>query len=508
MRGRFQRINSICHALGGLLQVQALILLFPLIPVCWFWNQFGDGWRTVVAFVIPATLSFVLGFIFRTLFKSERLDKTGALIMCALSWLAAAAIGAIPFVIGIEATYLDGYFEAMSGFTTTGITVFDGLDTMPRSILFWRSLTQWLGGLGILSFFLVATFWGAGAHHILVAESHKVFSSRPTPGLTHTLTIFWTVYGLFTVAATAAFYLAGMTVFDGVCHAFTALSTGGFSPYDASIAHYRLSGHANYRLIEYTVTFFMMLGGINFLVHYRVLIRDIKALWDHSEIRMWWGLLLGFTLIVMGEHLRKHGFFAALCNTDGPINLATVEQAFRTALFQVISLMTTTGFGTEDIGSNYFGAASQQLFLVMMVIGGCVGSTGGGFKVLRIVVLQRLIKGEIFRSCVSSQAVSGLVMDGRIIPAEEIDRVAGLFYAWMGFIALGGVVTAAFSQLGPLASASGMFSALGNIGPCYISVPDMIVIHPVIKVTYIVGMLAGRLEILPVLLLLSPRAWR
>ena len=489
------------------MQVMALVLLFPLIPLFWYWRTFGEGWRTVLAFVIPAAFSMVLGLFLRIAFASKKLDKTGAILMCALGWIAAAAVGALPFVIGIQATYLDGYFEAMSGFTTTGITVFEGLDYMPRSILFWRALTQWLGGLGILSFFLVATFWGTGAHHMVVAESHKVFSSRPVPGLTHTLVILWVVYSLFTGAASISFALAGMPLFDSVCHALTALSTGGFSPHDASIAYYQQTGYPHYRLIEYVATFFMLLGGINFLVHYRVLRGDIKALWDHSEVRAWWGLLLVSVTLVMMEHLHKHGFFAALSQADGGCDMVALEDALRKSLFQVVSLLTTTGFGTQDIGSDYFGTASQQLFLVMMVIGGCVGSTGGGFKVLRVVILQRLIRGELFRSRVSGRATTGLVLDGRIIPSNEVERVAGLFYAWIGFLVVGGLITGVLSTLSPWAAASGMFSALGNIGPCYIAIPDMIAIHPIVKITYIIGMLAGRLEILPVLLLFSRKAW-
>jgi trk system potassium uptake protein TrkH len=178
------------------------------------------------------------------------------------------------------------------------------------------------------------------------------------------------------------------------------------------------------------------------------------------------------------------------------------------SLFQIMSLMTTTGFGTQDIGSAFFGAASKQLFLVMMVIGGCVGSTAGGFKVLRVAMLNRLVWGELFRARAPSRAATDLVIDKKIVPRVEIHRVAALFFGWIALLVVGGVITALFSNHGPLASISGMFSALGNIGPCYLSVQEMIDLHPVVKITYIVGMLAGRLELLPVLLLLSPRAWR
>ncbi len=163
MRNGFRRINCILHCIGGMLEILGLILLFPLIVVIFYWGQKGDGLITATAFVLTSLISFSLGMVLRNKFESEKLDTTGSMLMCALGWLFASAIGALPFVIAIGSNYLDAYFEAMSGFTTTGITVFSGLDNMPRSILFWRSLTQWLGGIGILSFFLMVISQSGGA---------------------------------------------------------------------------------------------------------------------------------------------------------------------------------------------------------------------------------------------------------------------------------------------------------------------------------------------------------
>ncbi len=508
MRNRFQRTNSIFHFIGDLLEILGLILLFPLIVVIAYWGKNGDGWRTVSAFAIASVISFFVGLALRKIFKSEELDTTGSMLMCSLGWIFASAVGALPFIIGIGSGWLNAYFEAMSGFTTTGITLFSGLDDMPRSILFWRSITQWLGGIGILSFFLIITFRGSGTHHIFGAESHKISSGRPAPGMYNTLKILWGIYAMFTLLAAVVLTIEKMPLFDSVCHALCTLSTGGFSPHDSSIEFYRLTGHPNYKLIEYTLTFLMMLGGINFLVHYRVLTKDFKALWDNLEIRYWWRLIAAFTVIIMIDHICKTGALKAVFTRGTAVNLGEVEQTFRYSIFQVISVLTTTGFGTKDIGSEFFGAISRQLFLVMMVIGGCVGSTGGGYKVLRIAILNRLMFRELFKVRASKNTSTGLVIDHKIVPDKEIQRVAALFFAWIALLVIGGGITALFSNHGTLKSFSGMFSALGNIGPCYISVQDMINIHPVIKVTYIFGMLAGRLEILPVLLLFSRKAWR
>jgi trk system potassium uptake protein TrkH len=210
----------------------------------------------------------------------------------------------------------------------------------------------------------------------------------------------------------------------------------------------------------------------------------------------------------MIDHFYTTGALGTLFESGTPIGGAEGERTLRVSLFQIMSLMTTTGFGTQDIGSSFFGAASKQLFLVMMVIGGCVGSTAGGFKVLRVAMLNRLVWGELFKAKVPSRASTDLVIDKKIVPSGEIHRVAALLFGWIALLVVGGVITAMFSDHGPMESISGMFSALGNIGPCYLSVQEMIDLHPVVKITYIVGMLAGRLELLPVLLLLSPRAWR
>ncbi|MHC4520222.1 MAG: TrkH family potassium uptake protein [Planctomycetota bacterium] len=508
MRKRSERLNCILHYTGHLLEVLGVVLLLPALVAVVHWQERDEGWMTVNAFVFPAAFSLVVGFTLRNVYRSETLDTISSMLMCAIGWLACSAIGAVPFVIGIKSGYLDAYFEAMSGFTTTGITVYTGLDAMPYSILFWRALTQWFGGLGILSFFLIVTFRASSAHHIFGAESHKISSTRPAPGLFNTLKILWLIYGGFTLLATGVLIFLKMPAFDAVCHAFTALSTGGFSPHDASIAFYEQSGHANYRLIEYALTFIMMLGGINFLIHYRVLTGDIRALWDNIEIRYWWRLIVALTAIVMIDRFHTTGALRTLFASGTPISAAEAERTFRGGLFQVMSVLTTTGFGTKDIGSEFFGAASKQLFLVMMVIGGCVGSTAGGFKVLRVAMLNRLIWGELFKAKVSSRASTDLVIDKKIVPEAEIHRIAALFFGWIALLVVGGVVTALFSEHEPLKCVSGMFSALGNIGPCYLSVQEMIDLHPVVKITYIVGMLAGRLELLPVLMLFSPRAWR
>ncbi|MCK5850383.1 MAG: TrkH family potassium uptake protein [Kiritimatiellae bacterium] len=510
MRNRYQQINCILNLLGKLLQILSLIILSPLIVIFISWNTTTNHLYMIMPFVIPALGSATLGTLARWYFKSSKLDMAGSMLLCALGWICSSAIGAIPFIIsGVTSNWLNAFFESTSGFTTTGITVFSGLDAMPQSILFWRSVTEWFGGIGILSFFLIITFrGGGGAHHMFGAESHKISSGRPKPGLFNTIKILWSICAIFTLLAGTLLWLEGMSPFDAICHALTTGATGGFSTHDANIGHFSAAGYQHFRLIEYTLIILMIMGSINFLIHYRIFTGNPQALWDNIEIRWFWGLLASFTLLVIIDRAHNSGGLYTLFTNPEAFDPVELEASFRHTAFQVVSILTTTGFSTKDINSPIFPALSRQLFLVMMVIGGCVGSTSGGFKVLRVAILSKLMSTELFKLRVSRQTSSELVIDNRIIPDDEIRAVSALFFSWITLLIVGGGITALFSSQGVIESLSGMCSALGNIGPCYISADNMINMHPVIKLTYIVGMLAGRLEILPVLLLMSWKAWR
>ena len=508
MRKKYYRLNSVFYFVGELVSNFSYFLLVPLVVVFIYRQQPNEGLVTTLSFIFSALLAFVVGVLLKKIFRDNKIDGTASMLICGLGWIFISALGAIPYVLIIKASYLDAFFEAVSGFTTTGITVFSGLDSMPPSLIFWRSLTQWVGGLGILSLFIFIVYQSGGTHHIYSAESHKISSSRPRPGLFNTLRVLWSIYLLYTLMATILYFIEGMGLFDAVNHAFTTLSTGGFSPHDASIGYYAANGYKHYKLIEYTVTFFMLLGGINFLIHFRILQGDFKALIDNVEIKYWWKLLFFFTGIIMLEHLYKTGWLAQLFQGQISDVGAKIESTFRYTVFQIVSVITTAGYGTKDIGGSFFPALARQLFLVMMVIGGCVGSTGGGIKVMRVVTLKKLLSRELFKIWSPQNASDKLVIDGNIVPDDEIHRMSSLFFYWMVLLVIGGGVTAFVTHLSGWQAFSGMFSALGNIGPSYISVSEMIDIHPVAKLTYIMGMLLGRLEIIPILLIFTKKAWR
>jgi trk system potassium uptake protein TrkH len=498
MRNRFQYFRSIADYLGIVSWIFGLVMLVPLAIEVAF-GRLAGGPARLVGFGAPSALAIILGFVLKRNLKLTPLDNRRAMMLTALAWIVVSAIGAVPFWIGLRTSYLDAYFETVSGLTTTGITMLQGLDGLPLSILFWRAFIQWLGGLGILAFFLAILYTGGSAHRLFSAESHKVFARRPAPGLFHTLRILWAIYAAATGAIAAALFFEGMPAFDALAHAMTALSTGGYSPHDASIGYYELAGYRNFALMEYTVIVGMLVGGMNFLTHYRLTRGNFRALWDTLETRFWWIILGGATAIVIVDHLRAFG---------APGGAAALHDVFRGSLFQVVSIATTTGFATKDIATPYFPAAAKQVFLVLMVIGGCVGSTGGGIKVLRVAALMRMVGRQIRRMTYGPATLQPVTVDGEIVSAEELRRIAALVFAWLVLLAIGGGVTALFSRHDALASASGMFSALGNIGPCYISAQDMTTLAPIVKIVYILGMLAGRLEVIPLLLLLSPRSWR
>jgi trk system potassium uptake protein TrkH len=510
MRLRLARFRLVLAYVGTVLFVFGFLLLVPFVMSLTMDPRAGQDVRPGT-FIFPIAVSFLLGSVCRyqlqRLRGRRRVGTPEAMFICVLGWLVISAVGALPFCLHRTATYsvgyLDAYFEAMSGFTTTGITMLSGLDAMPGSLLFWRSMTQWIGGLGILTFFMVVVFEGGYSHKLFGAESHKIAGPRVAPGMWNTLKILWLVYILFTALVAVLLYLFGTSVYDAISHSFTCLSTGGYSPYDASIAHYERAGYAHHVAIEYVLIFGMWAGGTNFLVLNRLVRGQYRSLWDGDEMRAWWTILAVALLLVMGSRLwMVYGLNAGLDPTaDSP------GATFRHSLFQVVSIATTTGFGTKDIAGGYFPSLAKQVFLVLMVIGGCAGSTGGGVKVIRIVILWKLMARQARRALKPDSAVELLLVDGKRVEREEAYRTAGLLFAWLLLLLLGALTTAALSRHGPIESASGMFSALGNIGPCYISVADMARLNPAIKIVYILGMLAGRLEIIPLLMLLNRRAW-
>ncbi|CCU79279.1 Potassium uptake protein TrkH [Halanaerobium saccharolyticum subsp. saccharolyticum DSM 6643] len=490
------KYNTILYFLSVLAFIMGFIIVVPLVLA--FIYQEGNS--IYQAFYYTIIISLITGTLLKLPTDPENIyiDLTTAMLLCALGWIIVSILGALPFMIGIEKSFVDSFFEAVSGFTTTGITVFTGLDSMPKSIIFWRSLMQLLGGLGILTFFLLVSTRAKGeTWQLFSAESHKINVSRPVPNIFKTVKILWMIYLGFMFLQSIILIFLGLSVFDAFTHSFTTLSTGGFSHYDASIAHYANTGYKNYILIEYVITFFMFLGGVNFLLHFRFFTKDFESIKQNSELKTFLRLIFYSTVFI--------SILIIVLNTAADFK---AEEIFRKTLFQITSIITTTGFGTQSINSTFFPAAARQIFIVFMLIGGSVGSTAGGIKVMRLNILGGLFKREIKKIYLPNHAVLPVTLDKSIIESDEINKLTGLFSFWLVLIFIGGIITSVFSDLNGWQAFSGMFSAMGNIGPFFFSVEKMASLSPVIKITYIIGMLAGRLEILPIIILFSRQAWK
>ncbi len=490
------RLQTIMKLLSSLLYILAILLLLPLIIAA----IYGEGVLIYQGFIASSLITAIIASIFKLLTIRHKVKMTlsTSMIFCYSSWLLISVLGSLPFLIILNVSMIDGFFEAVSGFTTTGITVFQGLDVMSHAVLFWRSLIQWVGGLGILTFFLFVTASGEGdMWQLFSAEGHKISSSRPVPNVYRTIRWFWIIYGGYTFAEIIILKLLGLSFYDAIIHSFTTLSTGGFSNHDASIAYYEIAGYANYIWIEYTFIFFMILGGVNFLVHYRMLKKSPMVFFKDIETKVFMRIIALFSLLTILGIILLRG-----------IQLNEIEVTIRKTLFQIVSVITTTGYGTENIGGAFFPAVAKQLFIILMLIGGSVGSTAGGLKVLRIIVLERLLRREVNKLNLPGKAVLPVTVGGVVISQDEIRRISALVFGWLLLIGCGAAITALFSDLGPFEALSGMTSAVGNIGPFYFSVEKMASLSWVIKLTYIIGMLAGRLELLPVYILFVKGTWK
>jgi len=483
---------SILHYLGVVLVAFSILQAAPLV-VSAIYNETVRF--PVRIYAIPAGLSLAAGLALAGFFRPRRLTVGTAMAVGALGWFALSLVGAIPYWMALKITYLDAFFETASGFTTTGATLFSGLEILPKSLLLWRALTEWIGGLGIFTLFLFVIREGGSRHALLGAEVHKAASERFSPGVFSSLRILWSIYGGLTIVCALLLWIEGLSPFDAAAHALTTVSTGGFSTYDASIAHFSAAGFRHAVAIEYTILAFMFLGGTSFLVHWNALRRRWRPIFWNPELRVWIFLLLGATLLM------------AIADR-GRVSDIGFHTHVRTTLFQVVSIATTTGFTTQDLASTWFSPFSRQILLLLMLIGGCVGSTAGGLKVLRVAVLGKLLGRRLRVVTRSSHEVVPLALGRRPLLRDEAERAMAIAIGWGIALAIVWLVTTFASRLDGWGSLSAAVSALGNIGPHFVGGKAFAEVGAAAKVVYILAMIAGRLEILPFLLIFSRRAWR
>src|SRR5215218_2844651 len=364
-----------------------------------------------------------------------------------LAWVLAAVLGGTPFLVeGTFVSPLDSTFEAMSGFTTTGATLLSDIKAETPSILFWRSMTQWLGGIGIVVLFVaVAPAIGFGAARLLGAEVSGLTQTRLTPRIADTAKALLVIYIAISLAETIALLEVGMSLYDAVVHTFTTVATGGFSPKTASIGFYDSIG------VETVIAFFMMASGVSFSLYYLLYTRRRFDVVLDRELIVYLGILLGAVLFVWG-----------LLVFEGVYEVSSWGRALRDSAFSVVSVATTTGFVTADF--DRWDTAAKVILVLLMFVGGCAGSTAGGIKVIRIIVVFRTILQDIFRM-VHPRAVTPLVVGGRMVPEGIRLAVLGLFAAWIAIFGAASVLVALQDNLTLTSSATAVAATLNVIGP-------------------------------------------
>ena len=409
-----------------------------------------------------------------------------------LAWTLAALLGGTPFLVeGTFHSLLDSSFEAMSGFTTTGATLLSDIEGETPSILFWRSMTHWLGGIGIVVLFVaVAPLLGVGAARLLGAEMSGLTQPRLTPRIADTAKALIVIYLLITLVETVALLLAGMSLYDAVIHTFGTVATGGFSNKTASVGFY------DSLAIEAIIAFFMVASGVSFSLYYLFYTRRRFDVFLDRELLAYLGIIAASSVFIWGI-LVLEGDYGTSWGT-----------ALRDSTFAVTSVITTTGFITADF--DQWDTAAEVVLILLMFIGGCAGSTAGGIKVIRILIVFRTILQDVFRM-IHPRAVTPLQIGGRVIPETVRTAVLSLFPAWIGVFAIATFIVALQAELTPLSAITAVATTLNDVGPGLAQVgatESFEIVNPLGRFVLTVCMLLGRLEIFTVVALLSPSFWR
>lgn len=476
----------IANIVGVLNLFFGLTMLFPLM-----WALFyADG--SAAALLHSMALSVggggLLYLVFRR-FKAEVLSQREGMAVVTLAWTTVGLSGALPFYFGIEGcSFVDAFFESMSGATTTGASIFTDVESVPKGLLFWRSLIQWLGGMGIIVLSVaILPFLGVGGMQLYKAEVPSPVPDKLKPRIRDTAMMLWKVYALISLAEVLLLLAGGMSFYDALCHTFTTMPTGGFSTKNASIAHY------DSLYLDCIIMLFMLLAGINFSLHYQALRGKPLAFWRDAECRFFLLTVAALVLLVS-------------FNVYGNV-YAGVGEALRYGAFQVVSIVTTTGYATADY--EQWPAMAQVLLFLCMFLGASAGSTGGGMKCLRVMLCFKFSYKEVF-SLIHPHAVSHVKIAGKTVSEDIVRSVLGFLVLYVGLFAFNSVLLAGIGT--DLVTAFAAVAAtLGNIGPGFgmVGPAENYAQIPVLgKWLLIWCMLLGRLEIFTVLILLVPEFWR
>jgi len=474
----------IFYLLGFLVLVEGVFMLI-CAPISAYYGDSDYG-----SIIISGLITIAVGLTaYLTTRNTEKnVGKRDGYIIVSLAWLVFSLFGSLPFVIsGHIPSYTDAFFETMSGFTTTGASILNDIESVSHGILFWRSLTQWLGGMGIIVMSIaILPLLGIGGMQLFIAEVPGPTPDKLHPRIKETAQKLWGIYIIYTLAETILLILGGMSLFDAICHAFTTMATGGYSTKQASIID-----QSPY--IQYVITVFMFLAGTNFTLSYFALHLDFKKVWQNEEFRSYLFFVLGFTLLMSAGlfYSRQREF----------------EGCFRDSVFQVVSIITTTGFVSADY--EVWPHLMLILIFILMFFGGSAGSTGGGIKIMRIVLL---IKNGFFelKRLVHPNAVIPVRFNNQGVSSQILSNVLAFVMFYIFIIVIGVVVMSAMDY--DMESSFGAVAAtLGNIGPGIGDVGpiDNYAHVPVFGKWFLSFlMMIGRLEIFSVFIIFSPNFWK
>lgn len=468
--------------LGWLLVGMGAIQAAPLLVAL----GFGEP---LLPFVASATSAIAVGLALALSAQppGSHLRLRDGFVVVSFAWVLASLFGALPYLLTDVLAPLDALFESVAGFTTTGSTVIDHIEEAPRSLLLWRALTQWLGGMGIIVFAIaIVPMLGIGGMQLFQAEMPGPTVEKLRPRIVETARRLLLVYVGFTASAAALYAVAGMDPFEALCHALTTLSTGGFSTRDGSV------GAFDSAAIDWLVIFFMTLGGINFALHYRLLSGRFRQVLADTEFGYFLSLLCVATFVVVWL-LRGTGL-------EG-------EEALRKAAFHVVSIVTTTGYGTDDYVR--WPPLAGVVLLQLMVLGGMAGSTSGGLKGLRVLLGASVLRNTLARM-LHPRMVLRVKYGEQPVPFDVLTGIWSFITAYFAIAALAAAVVAS-AEYDLVTSASAALTALGNVGPGFGAVGPTETFSQLpgyVKATLAVCMLAGRLELFTVLVLFQPRFWR
>lgn len=476
----------IVNVIGLLLLLTSGLMLLG-IPFSLYYGH-NDIFSLVLSSLITANVGFFLWLFTR---KANKLDigKREGYLIVTLGWLALSAFGAIPFIIhGSIANYTDAFFETMSGFTTTGATILTDIEIVPAGLLLWRSLTQWLGGMGIIVLSLaILPMLGIGGMQLFSAEVPGITKDKFHPRVKETAKRLWGIYVLLTGAEAVLLMIGGMNLFDAINHSFTTMATGGFSTKNASTAHFTSP------FIQYVFIVFMILAGMNFTLHYFALHAKFDVFMKNTEFKYYIIGIFAITLSIAFIHRPHHAF--------------NLEESFRQSLFHVVSLITTTGYVSSDYEN--WAPFSRIVFFALLFIGGCAGSTGGGIKFARHYLLFKNGFLELKR-LLHPRAVIPVRFNGKAVSPDIILNVQAFLIFYMVIFAFSSIILSFFG-LDFLTSIGAVATCLGNVGPGIGTVgPINNFAHLPDAVKWILSflMLLGRLELFTVLLIFSPAFWK